>query len=445
MTSLFRILMGRRIIKISRPIVIERKQGPKAPAIPVFISVCDMLFMCDLRLFINGCIKRNLYNAEGFMQYRKFGKTDAKVSALGYGCMRLPTVGGDSANINEEEAIRLIRYAIDHGVNYIDTAYPYHKGNSELLVGKALQDGYRERVYLATKSPVGLIHSYDGFERILNEQLQKLQTDHIDMYLLHAVNKSKWDKIIDLGVFKFLDQALGEGRIRYAGFSFHDKAEYFQEIVDAYPWTFCQIQYNYMDENFQAGKEGLEYAASKGMAVIVMEPLKGGKLAQKPPIEIEALWNQAEFKRTPVEWALRWVWNHPEVALLLSGMGEMEQVKENIKIAEEALPESLTENEINIIHKVKNRFLQLTKVGCTGCAYCLPCPSGVDIPRNFLLYNEAFIYNSLASSSRIYNRNMEEKMRASSCVECGKCELLCPQNLSIREYLKDVHKALSRT
>lgn len=378
------------------------------------------------------------------MLYRKFGSTDVKVSTLGFGCMRLPTVGGDPANIDEEEAIRLIRSGIDHGVNYIDTAYPYHKGNSELLVGKALKDGYRDKVYLATKSPIRFISSYDDFDRILNEQLQKLQTDHIDMYLLHAVNKDKWEKAKKLDVFRFLDEALADGRIKYAGFSFHDKAEYFQEIVDAYPWTFCQIQYNYMDENYQAGKAGLEYAASKGLAVLIMEPLKGGKLAKTPPKEIQDLWNQAEADRTPAEWALRWIWNDPKVTLLLSGMGTMEQVVENVRVAGEALPQSLSDEEVTIVEEVKNRFLQLTKVDCTGCGYCVPCPAGVDIPRNFLIYNEAYIYDNLNSAVHIYNVNLEEEQRASSCIACGKCERLCPQDIPIRKYLKDVHNALKR-
>ena len=378
------------------------------------------------------------------MLYRKFGKCDFQVSTLGYGCMRLPIIDGDEGKINVKESIRLIRSAIDQGVNYIDTAYPYHKGMSEILVSKALKDGYREKVKLATKLPSWLVNTYEDFDRLLNEQLKKLETDHIDCYLLHSLGKFSWNKIKDLGVIKFVEAALKDGRIKHIGFSFHDELPLFKEIIDAYPWDFCQIQYNFMDENYQAGTEGLEYAAAKGMAIIVMEPLRGGKLTKNPPDEVKAIWNLAEVKRTPAAWALKWIYNNPRITTVLSGMGKMEEVLENIEIAGTSLPNTLTQKEINLIDMVKEKYKTFTKIGCTSCGYCMPCPSGVAIPNNFNLYNEAFIYNNVEPSKFSYDRFMTDQSRASGCIDCGQCEGLCPQNLPIRVHLKEVHNLLKK-
>lgn len=376
------------------------------------------------------------------MQYRKFGKCDFKVSTLGFGCMRLPVIGNDNNVINESESIELIRYAIDEGVNYIDTAYPYHGGSSEYLVGKALKDGYRERVKLATKMPVWLIEQYSDFDKYLNEQLHKLQTDHIDMYLLHALSKDRIEKLEKIGVYKFLDEALKDGRIKYAGFSFHDDLSTFKRIVDSYNWTFCQIQYNYLDENYQAGTEGLKYASQKGLAVVIMEPLKGGKLAVNVPHNVADVFKDYGSDKTPADWALRWVWNHPEVTLLLSGMNSMEQIKQNILSAEEALPHSMTDEEVSVITKASDEFKKLIKVDCTGCEYCLPCPMGVNIPENFKLYNAVYMYNDMQASAKSY-KALNEKEKAASCAQCGKCEKACPQHLSIRKYLKEVNALLN--
>lgn len=374
------------------------------------------------------------------MKYRRFGKYNFKISALGFGCMRFPTIDGDEGKIDEDKAISMLRYAIDNGVNYIDTAYPYHKGTSEITVGKALKDGYRDKVKLATKCPVWLIKTQDDFDTYLNEQLEKLQTDHIDMYLLHALSKDRFNNLKNLHFDKFLDKALSDGRIKYAGFSFHDDLDVFKEIVDSYPWSFCQIQYNFMDVNYQAGSEGLKYAASKDLAVVIMEPLKGGKLAKTPPKEVQEVWSSNDIERSPAEWALKWIWNHPEVTTILSGMSTMEQVVENINIADTATASSLTSHELELVDIAKEKYNQLIKVDCTACQYCMPCPFNVNIPGNFSLYNSAHMYNDAKNLSKLYNENTPENNRAGSCKECGACEAKCPQKLPIRKHLKEVHQ-----
>lgn len=377
------------------------------------------------------------------MQYRSFEKLGDKLSVLGFGAMRLPLLDDDSGNIKEEESIKLIRYAIDKGVNYVDTAYNYHKGNSEKVVGKALKDGYREKVKLATKMPVWLTNTYEDFDKYLNEQLQKLDVGYIDFYLLHNLNKKYWPKIRDINVLDFVDKAKKDGRIKHIGFSFHDDVSLFKEIIDAYDWDFCQIQYNYMNENFQAGTEGLEYAGSKNIPVIVMEPLLGGKLAKTPPKEIQAVWERAETKRKPAEWGLKWVLNHKEVALVLSGMNAIDQLDENIKTAETALPSSLTENELKLIKEVSQKYSSRLAIDCTDCGYCMPCPNKVWIPYNFELYNDLHIYETNDYSKDMYRRLKEGNQAASGCVECGKCEAACPQGLPIMEILKKVDNTLN--
>ncbi len=378
------------------------------------------------------------------MQYRMFGKTGFNASALGFGCMRLPCVNGDDKQIDEEKAVRLIRYAVDHGVNYVDTAYPYQGGNSEIVLGKALKDGYREKVKLATKLPTWLVESYEDFDKILNDQLKKLDTDNIDMYLLHQLNKKVWSKMVNLGVFKFIEAAKKDGRIKHIGFSFHDKLDLFKEIIDAYDWEFCLIQYNYLDEYHQAGTEGLKYAAKKGMAVLIMEPLKGGRLAKTPPMPVKEIWEQANAKRTPAEWGLRWVWNHPEVTTVLSGMNEFQQVRENIEIAENAHPNSLSEEDMELINLVKLKYRELVKVQCTACNYCMPCPAGVNIPSNFWHYNQASMYDEYVEQSNAYYKNMSLEQRAASCIGCGRCEASCPQHIDIRKYLKEIDEVFSK-
>lgn len=380
------------------------------------------------------------------MKYRKFGKLDWEVSALGFGAMRLPVVNNDFGHVDEAEAIRMMRYAFDHGVNYVDSAYGYHHGGSEVVIGKALQGGYREKVKVATKLACHEVNVSADFDRCLNEQLKRLQTNHIDFYLLHHLNKLIWPKMRDLGILRWADGAIADGRIRYFGFSFHDSFEVLKEIISAYGnWTVCQIQYNYMDENFQAGTRGLEYAYKKGLAVVVMEPIKGGRITVFPE-EVARLWASAPVQRTPSEWALRWVWNHPEVTTVLSGMSTMEQVVENVASAEHSEPYNLTADELVLLARVRDACRSLSPVACTGCRYCVPCPNGVDIPRIFEFYNEAVIFHDVDRRRRMYiDPNMiKAEQRADKCLKCEQCLEKCPQKVSVPEKLEEAHAFLTK-
>ncbi|MEM2941486.1 MAG: aldo/keto reductase [Thermoproteota archaeon] len=374
------------------------------------------------------------------MKFRRFGKLDWRVSALGFGAMRLPVVGDDHSKVDEPEAIRMIRYAIDNGVNYVDTAYPYHGGNGEIVVGNALKDGYRERIRLATKMPTWLINSKEDMDRIFNEQLKKLQTDYVDMYLLHSLDKGRWKKMKSLNVFDWAERVVSEDRIKYLGFSFHDSFEVFKEIVDGYDkWVFCQIQYNYENENIQAGTKGLKYAAGKGLGVVIMEPLLGGALANPPPA-VKQIWDEAG--KHPVETALQWLWSKPEVSVVLSGMSTMEQVKQNIEFASRSGVGILTEEDLKLIARVHAKYRELRPIPCTKCGYCMPCPNGVDIPTNIELYNNGVAYNSMGASKWAYNNNIPAEKRANACVGCRTCEEKCPQKIRISEWMQKIDKEL---
>lgn len=331
----------------------------------------------------------------------------------------------------------MVRYAIDHGVNYLDTAWPYHKSNSEKFVGKVLQDGYREKVKIATKLPSWEIEKQSDMDKYLDKQLKKLQTDKIDFYLLHALNEEHWDNYQELDVFEWIEKVRDENKIDHIGFSFHDDLGTFKEIVDSYDWDFCQIQYNYLDQDLQAGKEGLKHAADQGLGVIIMEPLRGGQLAEVPDV-IDRIWNRADIDRSPVEWALIWLWNQPEVSLVLSGMSAMNHVRENVEIADRSGVGILSDEEEEIIEEARKKFKEVAPVNCTGCNYCMPCPNGVNIPQNFDLYNRAEIYGEYEGRKKDYYNNMDEDARASACIACGQCEEVCPQSLQIIELMEGV-------
>jgi predicted aldo/keto reductase-like oxidoreductase len=379
------------------------------------------------------------------MKYRNFGKLDWQPSALGFGCMRLPTTDNQplGANINEELVIRMIRNAIDKGVNYIDTAYPYHQGNSEIVVGKALQDGYRDRVKLADKLPVWLVNEPADFDRLLDEQLHKLSTDHIDFYLLHALTRKRWkDIVLKHNLFEKAEAAIRDGRIRYLGFSFHDSYDVFEEIIKAYDWTFCQIQYNYMDISNQAGIKGLKLAAGRGIGVVVMEPLLGGHLANPPASVMEAM-DQLADRYTPADLALKWIWNQPEVSLVLSGMSSMEQVDENLRSADGSAVNSFTATEKKAIASLRKNYRAGIAVPCTNCKYCMPCPQGVEIPANFEFFNHAYLYNDLAAAKFRYSIYLTHSQRSDKCIACKECEDKCPQKIEISSWMPKVTEMLT--
>ena len=377
------------------------------------------------------------------MKFRKFGSLDWQVSVLGFGAMRLPVIDKDTSRIDEPEAIQMIRHAVDQGVNYVDTAYTYHEKQGEKVVGKALQNGYRQKVRLATKLPSWLVEKPDDFDRFLDEQLDKLQTDHIDFYLLHALNASYWPKLRDWKVLKWAEGAITDGRIHHLGFSFHDEFEIFKDIVDACDlWTFCQIQYNFMDIEYQAGTKGLEYAADKGLAVVIMEPLRGGQLTLNVPESIDKLWASAAVRRTPADWALQWIWNHPAVSVVLSGMSTMQQVYENLASADRAAAGALSVEELTLVDKVREEYRRLAPVPCTNCKYCMPCPNGVEIADILKYYNDALIYDNLRAPRFLYGTLSKDK-QADNCVECFECEEKCPQGIPIAEQLKKAHDLLA--
>jgi len=375
------------------------------------------------------------------MKYRKFGNTGWDVSALGFGMMRLPLLPGAASDkeIDEKEAARMVRHAIDKGVNYLDTAYVYHGGLSEAVLGRILKDGYRKKVKIADKLPVHLCKNPDDFDRIIDEQMKRLDTGHIDFYLFHGIGRSGWEDIQRLELIKKAETAKKDGRISHIGFSFHGDAEF---IIDGYDkWEFCQIQYNYMDTENQAGTEGLEYAGSRGIPVIVMEPLLGGRLAN-PPKEVKKVFDAHKIKRKYADWALLWLWNRPETALVLSGMSEMRQVEENIKSASESCAGLLSAGELQLFDKAAEAYGKRKVIPCTACKYCMPCPHGVNIPLNFEMYNEGIIYDEFSAPQWRYRNQVKEEEKAYKCVSCGECAEKCPQNIEISGWLEKAHEAL---
>jgi len=365
-------------------------------------------------------------------------KNGDELSVLGFGCLRLPS--------DEAEAISLIREAVEKGINYFDTAYIYQAGKNEILLGKSLEEGYRKRVKIATKLPGYMINSLSSAQKILSTQLSRLKTDYIDYYLLHMLtDKPMFDKMVSLGVMEWMEEEKRKGTINNIGFSFHGSKSDFEFIIKAYEWDFCQIQYNYLDEWNQATREGLELAYSLGIPVIIMEPLRGGKLVNNLPGGVIKAFESCDEKRTPAEWALRWIWNHKEVNVVLSGMNSKEQLEENIRIAGKAKPDSLSDEELKIFEDVKNIIAEKTKIPCTACGYCMPCPHGVNIPGCFSSYNDKYLLDDKSYKWKYIQTlgGLSAKPAfASQCRECGKCEIHCPQKIEIRKQLKAVSKEM---
>ena len=382
------------------------------------------------------------------MLYREMGKTGEKVSILGFGCMRLP-IRGSYVQIDVEKASNLLDYALDQGINYMDTAYPYHGistshgGNSEIFLGEYLtESSRRDEVYLATKLPTWRLENEEDMENFLTQQLKRLQTDYIDFYLLHSLKEKQWFHLEDLGVLDFLDDAVADGRIKYTGFSSHDETDFIKEVLDSYQWDMCQIQYNYLDENIQAGKEGLDYAAEKGLGVVIMEPLKGGVLADYVPPEVQKIWDDSPLKRTPAEWAFRYLWDISKISVVLSGMNTLEQLQENLQTAENGLPHSLTSLERNLMEEVKEVYQGKISVECSKCGYCMPCPSGINIPQCLSYLNQAGMFEDYSEVKNQYYFMLKDTERAGNCLECGLCEELCSQHIPIREELKKVARKM---
>lgn len=368
------------------------------------------------------------------MNYRVNKKNNDKLSILGFGCMRFSK---DKAEVEKQ-----IIYAIENGVNYFDTAYIYP--NSEATLGNVLAKGYRERVKIATKMPPFLIKKYEDIDRIFNAELERLQTGYIDYYLVHMLTDVNiWHRLVELGILNWIEEKKQKGQIINIGFSYHGGKDEFIKIVDAHDWDFCMIQYNYLDENNQAGKSGMEYAVSKGLPIMVMEPLRGGKLVTNLPKEVYNVWEKADVKRSPAEWAFRWLWNHPEITVVLSGMNSYEMVEENIRIAADAEANSFTEQDFKLFENVRKILLDKIKIPCTGCNYCMPCPIGVDIPTCFACYNDIEIEGKMrALFNYITHTSLKAQTHnASLCTKCGKCESHCPQNIKIRDELTKVSKS----
>ena len=389
------------------------------------------------------------------MQYRSFGSTGFKVSALGLGTMRLPILPFIPQKVNVQQSIKLMRHAIDSGINYFDTGWPYHLGQSERVIGKALQDGYREKIHLVTKLPMFFISRETEFDFYLNSSLKRLQTDHIDTYLFHAFSKNTFERMKKLKFLDKMKKAQDEGKIKHIGFSFHDTLPVFKEIVNYFDWDVVQIQYNYMDTALQAGRDGLELAASKGMAVVIMEPLKGGQLAN-PPQEARDVMGASGVDRTPVDWALQYLWDRPEVSCVISGMGNMNMINENCASAERSGIGRLSQNELKVIDQLVGIYRKNILVPCTDCKYCMPCPFGVNIPLHFATLNHQTIeqrfyyrffvrrsYNALIKNKNRLNKN-KTNGHASLCTECGACIPKCPQSIQIPTELKKTLEVLDK-
>ncbi len=374
------------------------------------------------------------------MNYR-FDKYGNQLSVLGFGCMRFPTKAG---RIDMEETEKEIMAAIRGGVNYFDTAYIYP--GSEAALGEILEkNGARQQVYIATKLPHYLIKSREALDKLFAEELRRLRTDHVDYYLMHMLTDTDtWQRLKELGIEDWLAEKKASGAIRQVGFSYHGNSDMFCRLLDAYDWEFCQIQYNYMDEHSQAGRKGLHYAHSKGIPVVIMEPLRGGKLVSHLPDEAKQIFADYKIKHTPAQWALRWLWNQKEVTVVLSGMNSMEMVLDNIQTAATTEIGELGPDEEAMLQQVVRAINSKMKVGCTGCGYCMPCPKNVDIPGTFAAYNRRYQEGKFWGlvDYAMCTMMRQNSTAASNCVQCGKCEKHCPQHIPIREKLQEAQKEL---
>ncbi len=373
------------------------------------------------------------------MEYRSMDKLGVKPSMLGFGCMRFPQK--EDGSIDEVESEKMLDKAIEAGVTYIDTAYPYHNGESEPFVGRVLKKYKRDSFYLATKLPIWKVETIEDVKATFEEQLNRLQVDYVDFYLLHALSKERWEKILKLGVLDFCKEMKEQGKLKYIGFSFHDSYEVFEEILTSWDWDFCQIQYNYMDTEHQAGDRGYALAEKLGVPMVIMEPIKGGSLAVLPE-DIAAMYKEADQEASISSWALRWVGTHSNVKVILSGMSTYSQVLDNLKTFETFKP--LNQEEQALVEKVAATIRSRVKNGCTGCRYCMPCPFGIDIPKNFAIWNQEAMYGNPAAAKRKYERELAESARADQCRKCGACEKECPQAISIREDLVRVKEDFAK-
>lgn len=372
------------------------------------------------------------------MVYRKMEKLGEEVSLLGFGCMRFPLT--KEGQIDEERSEKMIDRAMEAGINYYDTAHVYHAGKSEPFVGKALKKYDRSQFYLATKLSSWTLNTTEDVEAVFQEQLELLQTDYIDFYLLHCLNKTIWQKIHDLGALDIVKRLKSEGKIRHLGFSFHDDYEMFETIIKAEPWDFCQIQLNYMDTEIQAGLKGYDLAEKLGIPVIIMEPLKGGFLTSFAE-DIQDKMKQAAKNRSVASWAMRYIGALPNVKVVLSGMSTEEQLEDNLATFEQFEP--LNTEEQKVLEQVVKDIKSRQRNGCTDCKYCMPCENGVNIPKNFAVWNEYAMYLNQNATKNAYFNEIKEENRASACVSCGACEEVCPQKIPIREHLKQVQEELN--
>ena len=371
------------------------------------------------------------------MEYRKLGQTGIEISAVGFGTMRLPTLDGVFSSIDIEKAKAVVRHAIDNGVNYVDTAYPYHlNGNSEKAVKEILADGYRQKVYVGDKLSMWVCDTYEECEEFFNSQLERTGAGYFDIYFLHSLDKNFWEKAKRLNVLKLFDKLIAEGKIKHIGFSFHDKYEVFEEIIDAYPWEFCLLQLNYMDMDYQAGEKGMKLAAEKGLGVFVMEPLKGGQLAKEPPKSVRQIWDESKFDMSPAARGISYLLDKPEITCVLSGMNEISQVDDNINTANKYAAGHKDEKELMLYARAREEFSKLIKIPCTRCQYCNPCPVGVDIPANIDYYNMGYMYDTVEHAKNFYNRPFFDNKRSTNCIQCGECLDKCPQHLQIPELMK---------